>query len=568
MKSSLKSRENFIVITIILTFAILTVMFLFLSLFINYEDGVVNRHRNIGKIISIEDDVLMKSSDGREFVTNLPTKQDSAYSYTYSFVPESVGNEKQTFIYIKGSYQIFDITYKNKLVYKHDKMDTSFLSSGGDYIRVVLIPKEYIGKKLDITFTALKDSDYGLLIQPLKMGSQEDLIYYTYQEDSDVIFIMVFLIVFALEAFIVQIALFFFRKSHARSFLVPLFALILGIYIIVRSPVFYFLFPKGPFIYVLDYLLFLFLPISVGVFILVVVKRSKKSKLIHKVLEFILGLLIINIIVQIIFTYTGYIEFMEIQKFLQIAVVLGALLTISMPFTIEMFAYKRLMSIAMALLMIVLIVFLGIYLTTYRIRYMVILGSVGSILIIFQSLIVMKLYADKYALAYRVRLNKSLAFTDNLTRISNRNAFENDIKNLKRNGKNIMFMIIDINNLKEINDRFGHNTGDFIIKSVAEILNKLQSVFTKTKSYRIGGDEFLLTAYDVNYNYVNKVIDYLDEKAMEFKNKKYNIPFDFAMGYEVARLDEEFDIDEFIKKVDKNMYEDKKKRKRDFSFKS
>ncbi len=561
MDSRLKNREKFIVSTLVVIFVILLVMFMYLSLFIKYEDGSVGRYRELGKMIFVEDDIEIRTSDGRTFISNLPTKQDSSCSYTYSFIPESVGDEKQIFLYIKGSYQLFKITYKDEIIYNHDKMDTKFLRSGGDYIKLVLIPQKYIGKELDITFTALIDSDYGILIPAIMMGSQSDIIYHIFEQDSDIILVMALLLVFGIESFIVQMVLFFFDKSHARSFLVPFYALILGIYIVDRSPLFYFFCLKGPFPYVLDYILFLLLPISVGIFILVVIKRAKEKKAIHKILEFLLAVLIVNVIVQIILTYTGKVEFMEIQKLSQIAVVFSAIITISMPFTIDMFDYKRYLSIAMALLLGVLIMFLWVYLTTYRVRYMIILGIVGGILIVFQSLIVMKLYADRYAVAYKVGLNKSLAFTDNLTRISNRNAFENDIKELKRNGKKIMFMILDINNLKEINDKFGHNTGDFIIKSVASILNKMEKNFLKTKAYRIGGDEFIVMAIDIDENYVDVLIKYIHEKAMAFKNKKYNIPFDFAMGYELTKLDEDFDIDVFMQKVDENMYEDKKKTK-------
>ncbi len=84
-------------------------------------------------------------------------------------------------------------------------------------------------------------------------------------------------------------------------------------------------------------------------------------------------------------------------------------------------------------------------------------------------------------------IEEILGFTDELTGIPNRKAFD-----AERNNIHVFetFILIDVDNLKLINDSFGHLFGDSILKSCAQIL--MQSTEKVGKSYRFGGDEFAL----------------------------------------------------------------------------
>ena len=80
-----------------------------------------------------------------------------------------------------------------------------------------------------------------------------------------------------------------------------------------------------------------------------------------------------------------------------------------------------------------------------------------------------------------------LGFTDTLTDLPNRKAFERDIKDLD-NRYSLVF--IDIDNLKSINDTKGHACGDAVLKRLARVLQEAAGV--EGKAYRIAGDEFIL----------------------------------------------------------------------------
>ena len=114
----------------------------------------------------------------------------------------------------------------------------------------------------------------------------------------------------------------------------------------------------------------------------------------------------------------------------------------------------------------------------------------------------------------------------------------------------------DCNNLKDVNDHFGHGAGDIYIKETAGIMKHVLP--EDGICIRWGGDEFLLIIQNCDEDACKKLIEEMEEQQ---KIKKKEIPYmEIAIGYQVRsnlRQNEE----EVIKAADKNMYEDKKRKK-------
>ena len=92
-----------------------------------------------------------------------------------------------------------------------------------------------------------------------------------------------------------------------------------------------------------------------------------------------------------------------------------------------------------------------------------------------------------------------LAFHDSLTNLPNRRSFMNQLRNevmerkLSRSKLSIFF--IDLDNFKSINDQWGHDAGDLVLKEAAK---RIQSVIRPTDiAARFGGDEFVVMLKDV-----------------------------------------------------------------------
>lgn len=154
-----------------------------------------------------------------------------------------------------------------------------------------------------------------------------------------------------------------------------------------------------------------------------------------------------------------------------------------------------------------------------------------------------------------------LAYTDALTGLKNRMAFSDheDFNKSRDHGKGIIIQF-DINNLKMVNDNYGHKEGDRHIKAAAEIINN--SFGQIGNCYRTGGDEFIVV--------IEELKDRLqfEQIKVKFKNMidEYNDSYKPRIKLEIAYGIEEFDlssgdVEGALKLADGKMYSMKKKMK-------
>ncbi len=90
---------------------------------------------------------------------------------------------------------------------------------------------------------------------------------------------------------------------------------------------------------------------------------------------------------------------------------------------------------------------------------------------------------------------RRLSYTDEQTGLSNRNSYELDSRELAQTKlkDKFVYMSMDVNGLKKINDTLGHVAGDELIRGAAECFKETVGKYGKV--YRIGGDEFAAIIY-------------------------------------------------------------------------
>lgn len=159
---------------------------------------------------------------------------------------------------------------------------------------------------------------------------------------------------------------------------------------------------------------------------------------------------------------------------------------------------------------------------------------------------------------------RHLAYTDALTGLQNRLAFNEKELELKSH-KNINCMIVqmDVNNLKVVNDVYGHPEGDRHICAAADIISKSLSPYGSC--YRTGGDEFIavLSPYRKEYD-IEKVLEELSRLCEAYnESSQPPVKLHIACGYAVCDdASENLGDTEIV--ADQRMYEHKKKMKAAF----
>jgi diguanylate cyclase (GGDEF)-like protein len=105
---------------------------------------------------------------------------------------------------------------------------------------------------------------------------------------------------------------------------------------------------------------------------------------------------------------------------------------------------------------------------------------------------------DEVARVAEIRRLEHAALTDNLTELRNQRAFEEDLarelKRQERSGGSLSLVMLDVDELKQINDTFGHQEGDARLRALAACMR--ESTRGSDSAYRIGGDEFALILPD------------------------------------------------------------------------
>ncbi|UOQ48645.1 GGDEF domain-containing protein [Gracilibacillus caseinilyticus] len=150
-------------------------------------------------------------------------------------------------------------------------------------------------------------------------------------------------------------------------------------------------------------------------------------------------------------------------------------------------------------------------------------------------------------------LETSSTEEDYLTKLYNRQSYEIYLQHLVEGRKPFGVLLMDLNEFKEINDYFGHDKGDQVLVSFAEVLKKV--FHTNALVSRLGGDEFIvvLEANDRDIKKCMKEIDHLLAKNPDtfIQNLRY------SYGYQ--KFSSQMSVDELYTLVDKKMYQDKKR---------
>ncbi|GAA0110082.1 GGDEF domain-containing protein [Clostridium tertium] len=161
-----------------------------------------------------------------------------------------------------------------------------------------------------------------------------------------------------------------------------------------------------------------------------------------------------------------------------------------------------------------------------------------------------------------ILVQQELLETDSLTEAFNRNYFNNFISKLNKLNINLSRLgaiNIDLDEFKYINDTYGHQAGDEVLKDFVLILNK--SFGKKSKIIRMGGDEFLVIIENTYPKEIESDLELLNS-IIESHNShsKYTIKFSFAY----CIYSDDFDnIYDFFNYIDNKMYQNKYLRKTD-----
>ena len=181
------------------------------------------------------------------------------------------------------------------------------------------------------------------------------------------------------------------------------------------------------------------------------------------------------------------------------------------------------------------------------------LDHIGLVLVV--ALLILGLIAA-------VSRTRRQATVDSLTGLGNRRAYLAAVRQLelriKENRADFALAVFDLNGLKQINDNYGHESGDLALTDAARILKK---VFGNAHLFRFGGDEFIAVEPNATLEEMHQRFGLLDWELEQANQtaKAYVLPLALAKGAAAFVPGTDPDYTTVFERADHAMYEDKRK---------
>ncbi|MGL5257683.1 MAG: GGDEF domain-containing protein [Proteocatella sp.] len=151
---------------------------------------------------------------------------------------------------------------------------------------------------------------------------------------------------------------------------------------------------------------------------------------------------------------------------------------------------------------------------------------------------------------------EQMALLDALTKLPNRYALEQDFNMLVSDETNkYIFGILDIDHFKSVNDTYGHNIGDEVLKLLSEVFkNRLRH---EDKIYRYGGEEFVILINNISLTNAKKLLEDINLIFSDISEEKYGFKKTYSCGLIELTIDENASLQYYIQNADILLYKAK-----------
>ena len=508
-------------------------------------------------LVDLDGPWTVTTADGQIQTLYLPANLDvpvhDVYEAAYTFDQNYPDGQM---LRIRASMQTVRVLLDNSLLFLSQKPDSSRLTVPEASVWYFIpLPSDLQGRVLTLQLSSSESSFSGLL-NPVSIGTGDALMKRQIEENQFTILIVIFLIGFGILS---MSSTFFIRQFHdKRLFYLGLFAILIAIWLFSEAKLMQLLTGNRFWLAAVSYLAIALMPVPFLLYLRAAVLERFSRYL--------------KILAVMFLVYTGIILILQLSgvaTFIQSAIGTNALILLTIVTVVACLVYEtvkhknqsvRQFFLAASVLAITVVLEVFNFLNANYDRTSQ-YGRIG-IVVFFMLLSVSSVRAVSRLLDQEkeAALLSRLAYHDIQTGAKNRLAFERDIENLMHNAgeKDFRLVMMDINNLKAINDVYGHRAGDQAIRLCYESI--IGGIGETGTCYRIGGDEF---ACLINPIPDDEFASMHDRIRQELHRQENELPYslDIAIGSDLYRSKEVLSLSDFLHHVDQLMYDHKRQQK-------
>lgn len=446
--------------------------------------------------------------------------------------------------------------------YGYDRLDENqTLGSGYQFIK---FPNEYQGKQLRIQLVMAEDEVF-TKFDSVRLYEWENAYRVLITENRLPLFCGSFLLFFGLIVSVITIFALFFSTKYIRLFCISLFAICMGLWSLsYYNVMLIFAIPLYS-ISLTNYLVLYMAPIPLIIYIYEEVKNLKyKSLRVFYWIYFATELL--SVFVAITLHTFNLVHLAGMFKYTQIIMLVGLLFfLLVLIMNLKNSRYEGKLSVVGLLIVIGCVAYdmLGYNSGRYFGKdYFNLRGVTSSGIMIFICILFVSFYIEMTQKMMEQKERDFLiksAYTDELTQLHNRR-YCMEYMNKLREERNFKYTVIcfDLNNLKTVNDTYGHAKGDVLIRSAAEVIAETFEDYGVVA--RMGGDEFVAVIGTADeeklVSLMKEFVQNIDRKNHVIKDLNMSIAYGYASGSQ-----SDSDIEKVYQTADDRMYEKKKQMK-------
>lgn len=453
---------------------------------------------------------------------------------------------------IRSSMQSIQILIDGEEIFRDEKpIAGRWTAPEASVWHLIELPSDIGGKTLSLVMQSPIKAFSGV-VNPVYAGSGDTLLYnILYHQRTGLI---ISALLFLLGMLTIASSIFLFNTGDNRLLYLGLFAVLVSAWILSESRLTQFFTGNRFIIGGISYMLIALIPIPFLLYIRDGVLTKNK-----RIITFIAIMFMLNFLINLALQVNGIIGFFEsiqlTNGFLLLTIVFVIILLFMEMIRHKNSQAKRFLMYLSVMIILVLIELIQFFSQDFdstsfysRIGIIIFFGFLAWDSIRHFDGLLLK---DKES-----QILKQLAYRDILTGGNNRTVFENDILELTKgqNKRDFRMVLLDINSLKSINDRFGHQEGDRVIIKCHQYME--EAFGHVGKCYRLGGDEFACILNSVDNDFYEKGIAQIKNRLNEDQK---NLPYgmEVAIGSDVYLCEGSIEFSKFFHHIDQLMYLDK-----------
>ena len=469
-------------------------------------------------------------------------------------------------ILFKTTHTKAEVWLAGKMIYQYGNEENApkFMKSPGSGWHIVDIPANSGGKSLEVRIIPVYDGFYGNL-NTLVYGTRGDCILKILSDSLGAMILSCGILFMGIISLTLYFATIKKRKKEGNATKIEMFlnlgifSILIALWTLEQCGFMQFLIPDGRTLYFVDYFTFFLFPVPFN-FLLYDTCKSKY----RKGALYLSMLYLANMAVDMVLQCAGIVDIFQILTLTHVIMLVNVIYTIGIIYY-EAAKIENQSAREFKYPMYIITCFAVLELISYYAKHFTdtsIFLPIGTLLFIVMLIwIQVYRYYDQYVQAQKVVYLQKMANMDMLTEAMNRNAYENMIKYLDEQEIELRttgVVLFDLDNLKVINDNYGHDKGDEALKLCYQCISK---VFKKEKNcFRIGGDEFAYVYHSEEKELISDYISRL-ERLLKETAKGLGYPLSVSAGYAYYLPDTDIDFKDIVRRSDTMLYRQKRRKK-------